>query len=119
MGPAPCLPPDSPAHIENCVAGSGLVLDWQQSTGTLLASGDVRVIRVWDADKELCERDMPTFSDASVSCLTSEHALGNLVIAGCGDGAVRLYDRRVSPREWCARASGRLCACAHAERAAW
>ena len=80
--------------------GSGLVTDWQQQNGLLLASGDVRFIRVWDAHKELCELDMPTFSDSSISCLTSENTHGNLIIAGCGDGAVRMYDRRVAPREW-------------------
>ena len=31
-----------------------MVLDWQQSNGFLLASGDVRVVRVWDAHRELC-----------------------------------------------------------------
>jgi regulatory associated protein of mTOR len=34
--------------------GSGMVLDWQQSNGILLASGDVRIVRVWDAHRELC-----------------------------------------------------------------
>jgi len=29
--------------------GSGLVMDWKQSSGTLLVGGDSRVIKVWDA----------------------------------------------------------------------
>jgi len=33
---------------------SRLILDWQQFTGSLLCSGDVRVIRIWDAQHELC-----------------------------------------------------------------
>lgn len=33
-------------------AGSGLVTDWKQQGGTLLVSGDSRVIRVWDAHTE-------------------------------------------------------------------
>ncbi len=33
---------------------SGLILDWQQVTGHLLAGGDSRLIRVWDAHRELC-----------------------------------------------------------------
>ena len=33
---------------------SGLVVDWLQITGHLLAGGDSRVIRVWDAHRELC-----------------------------------------------------------------
>ncbi len=32
---------------------SGLVIDWEQENNTLLASGDVRVIRIWDVQKEL------------------------------------------------------------------
>ena len=32
--------------------GSGLVLDWKQSTGSLLIGGDSRVIKVWDAQTE-------------------------------------------------------------------
>jgi regulator-associated protein of mTOR len=31
------------------IAGSGLVIDWEQESGRLLASGDVRYIRVWDS----------------------------------------------------------------------
>jgi len=34
-------------------AGSGLVTNWEQDTGMLLASGDLRFIRIWDSQKEL------------------------------------------------------------------
>ena len=40
----------------------GMVLDWQQSQGKLLVSGDVKVIRVWNAATEIC---------TSVSCCSS------------------------------------------------
>jgi regulator-associated protein of mTOR len=33
--------------------GSGLILDWRQSGGTLLVGGDSRVIKVWDAHTEI------------------------------------------------------------------
>lgn len=33
---------------------SGLVAEWQQGRGTMLVGGDVRVIRVWDAPREMC-----------------------------------------------------------------
>jgi regulatory associated protein of mTOR len=33
---------------------AGLVFDWQQGQGKALVAGDVKVIRVWDAAKELC-----------------------------------------------------------------
>jgi regulatory associated protein of mTOR len=32
--------------------GSGLILDWKQSGGSLLVGGDSRIIRVWDAHAE-------------------------------------------------------------------
>jgi len=32
--------------------GSGLVMDWKQSAGTLLVGGDSHVIKVWDAQTE-------------------------------------------------------------------
>ena len=32
----------------------GLVLDWQQTQGKLLVSGDVKVIRIWNAATEIC-----------------------------------------------------------------
>lgn len=33
---------------------SGLVAEWQQGRGSMLVGGDVRVIRVWDAPREMC-----------------------------------------------------------------
>ena len=32
----------------------GLVLDWQQSQGKLLVSGDIKFIRAWNAATEIC-----------------------------------------------------------------
>lgn len=33
---------------------SGLIAEWQQGRGTMLVGGDVKVIRVWDAPREMC-----------------------------------------------------------------
>lgn len=30
-----------------------MVVDWEQETGLLMTSGDVRVIRIWDTDREM------------------------------------------------------------------
>lgn len=30
-----------------------MVVDWEQDTGLLMTSGDVRVIRIWDTDREM------------------------------------------------------------------
>lgn len=39
--------------VSSCVAGAGMVVDWEQETGLLMTSGDVRVIRIWDTDREM------------------------------------------------------------------
>lgn len=37
-----------------CVcAGAGMVVDWEQETGLLVSSGDVRIVRIWDTDREM------------------------------------------------------------------
>jgi len=33
--------------------GSGLVIDWDQASSLMYTSGDVRIIRIWDAETEL------------------------------------------------------------------
>lgn len=79
--------------------GSGVIIDWEQESGRLLASGDVRYIRVWDSTTELKVQDIPTGADSCVTSLASDSEGRSLVIAGCGDGTVRLYDRRLAPAE--------------------
>jgi len=73
--------------------GVGLVLDWQQETGHLLAAGPVDSIRVWDVEREICVLDLPVDSDSYVSSVCSASG-GGVVYAGCGDGVVRMYDLR-------------------------
>ncbi|KAG7661086.1 KOG1 [[Candida] subhashii] len=78
---------------------SGLVSEWQQSRGSLLVSGDVKIIRIWDAPRELCLVDIPARSSSSITALTSDQVAGNIFIAGFDDGSVRVYDRRLDSRE--------------------
>lgn len=33
--------------------GAGMVVDWEQETGLLMTSGDVRIIRIWDTEREM------------------------------------------------------------------
>lgn len=104
----------------------------------MITTGDVRVLRFWDAEKELRAYDIPTGVDCSVTCLDSTYAnvshekqpkyvpkedaddeglcMGSdsgsidepdaidrtrlgLVVAGCADGSVRLFDRRCNPND--------------------
>nr|CDI51735.1 related to KOG1-Subunit of TORC1, a rapamycin-sensitive complex involved in growth control [Melanopsichium pennsylvanicum 4] len=76
---------------------SGLVVDWLQGSGHLLAGGDNRVIRVWDAHRELCVVDIPTRASSCVTSISSESDFGHLFVAGFGDGTVGVYDRRNPP----------------------
>lgn len=77
----------------------GLISEWQQSRGSLLVSGDVKIIRVWDAPRELCLLDIPARSSSAITSLTSDQVAGNIFIAGFDDGSLRVYDRRLDPRE--------------------
>ena len=44
-------------------------------------------------------KDIPARSGSCITSLTSEQVAGNIFIAGFGDGAVRVYDRRLGPRD--------------------
>ncbi|KAF3930265.1 hypothetical protein ABW20_dc0106867 [Dactylellina cionopaga] len=83
---------------------SGLVAEWQQGRGALLVGGDMKVIRVWDAPREVCLQDIPARSGSCITSLTSDQVAGNIFVAGFGDGAVRVYDRRLDPRDAMVRA---------------
>ncbi|KAG0246063.1 raptor N-terminal caspase like domain-containing protein [Mortierella sp. GBAus27b] len=73
---------------------TGTITDWQQGRGSLLVGGDTKLIRVWDAARELCISDIPTRSGSPVTSITSDQVSGNIFVVGFGDGAVRVYDRR-------------------------
>ncbi|XP_060522953.1 regulatory-associated protein of mTOR [Cylas formicarius] len=92
---------------------SGLLLAWEQWTRTVVTSGDAKVLRFWDAEKELRAFDIPTGTDASVTCIDSSHSgseasdrrLGDegprsgFALAGFENGSVRLFDRRCGPQD--------------------
>ncbi|CAG0893874.1 unnamed protein product [Darwinula stevensoni] len=74
--------------------GSGIVMHWSQTAQQLAVSGDVRVVRLWDVAKELRILDLPTGAESCITCLSRERDGSPLLVAGCGDGSVRLYDIR-------------------------
>jgi regulatory associated protein of mTOR len=88
-----CLPELQPDD-----SGSGLVTCWNQSMGLLFTTGDVRIIRVWDAERETCLQDLNTKSTQAQTTLNSS-ADGQLIIGGGSDGVLRLFDRRVSNQQ--------------------
>ncbi|KAJ8124966.1 hypothetical protein O1611_g8674 [Lasiodiplodia mahajangana] len=86
-------------HMVPSNVNSGMVFDWQQVTGRVLVAGDVRVIRVWAAASETCMIDIPARSGSCVTSITSDQMTGDVFVAGFGDGAVRVFDTRLPPRE--------------------
>ncbi|KAJ9585619.1 hypothetical protein L9F63_002589, partial [Diploptera punctata] len=79
--------------------GAGLVMSWEQKSQNVIVAGDVRIIRIWDAESELKVQDIPTGADCCVTSLSSDVSESSLILVGCGDGSVRLFDRRLSPQE--------------------
>ncbi|XP_025648920.1 regulatory-associated protein of TOR 1 isoform X1 [Arachis hypogaea] len=77
------------------------VVDWQQQSGYLYASGEISSILAWDLDKEQLVNPIPSSSDCSISALLRTDCLraasqvhGGQLAAGFVDGSVRLYDIR-------------------------
>lgn len=65
----------------------------------MIVGGDVKIIRIWDAPREMCISEIPARSGSCVTSLTAEQVAGNIFVAGFGDGAIRVYDRRLPPRD--------------------
>lgn len=78
---------------------NGLITEWQQIRGSLLTSGDVKIIRIWDAHTEMIEVDIPAKTSSLVTSLTSDQLAGNIFVAGFADGSLRVYDRRMDARD--------------------
>lgn len=74
---------------------SNAVVDWQQQSGYLYASGEVSSIMLWDLEKEQqMVNPIPSSSDCSISALSASQVHGGQLAAGFVDGSVRLYDVR-------------------------
>ncbi|KDO18071.1 hypothetical protein SPRG_22370 [Saprolegnia parasitica CBS 223.65] len=65
-----------------------------QQAGLLFAAGNSSVVRGWDLQQERCVYQAPTQTDSCVTTMATDEAIGGLVVAGCGDGTLRLYDPR-------------------------
>ncbi|RRT54946.1 hypothetical protein B296_00022951 [Ensete ventricosum] len=51
------------------VRGTNVVMDWQQQSGYLYASGEISSILLWDIDKEQLVSSIPSSFDSSISAL--------------------------------------------------
>jgi len=79
--------------------GSGVVLDWKQSGGTLLVGGDSRVIKVWDAHTEIQGLDLDTNSESPVTAIASDYGSSQTFVASFADGVVKVFDRRLEEED--------------------
>ncbi|RID64173.1 hypothetical protein BRARA_E03129 [Brassica rapa] len=70
------------------------VVDWQQQSGCLYASGEVSTVSLWDLDKEQLVRSIPSESECGVTALSASQVHGSQLVAGFADGSLRLYDVR-------------------------
>ncbi len=76
----------------------GLCVAWEQKSRMIAAGGgDCRVIRLWDANRELKVADLAVGGDGDgfVSCLSFSNQTRDLLTAGFSDGFVRVFDVRV------------------------
>ena len=78
---------------------SGLILEWQQTRGRILAAGNAKEIRIWDSNTEICSMELPTRANSCVTSMTSDQVAGDIVVASFGDGVVRTYDTRLPPKD--------------------
>ena len=75
----------------------GLQTAWHQSTQTIIVGGESKILRLWDAERELKVQDIHTSSDFPVSHISC--APNALFAVGFGDGCIQIYDRRAHPNE--------------------
>jgi regulator-associated protein of mTOR len=96
-GPGPRLATSWRAYpdLQPRLRSPGLVLDWQQVNGSLVAGGDGPTLMWWDVSRELCTQGVSTGTDSYVTSLAHNRLGGTGTFVGCGDGSVLVFDHRV------------------------
>ncbi|CAH0476322.1 unnamed protein product [Peronospora belbahrii] len=77
--------------------GSGLVMNWQQNAGMMHAGGNSSILRGWDLRQEKCTVALSTQTDSCITSMTSDANVPSMVVAGFGDGKLRIFDLRSRP----------------------
>ena len=88
--------------------GSGLVMSWQQTSGTLVVGGNSNTLRLWDLGREQCVRVFNTGFDTCTTALASRSVSSEMpggtfggqsnlswTFAGFADGSIAVFDERV------------------------
>lgn len=100
--------------IPNMEAGqrskSGLICEWQQTTGTLISGGNSSHLRCWDMTAEKCSTAIDIESNSCITALTTAWDEDNattiqnngfrgtgpeIIVAGLSDGTLKLFDIRM------------------------
>ncbi|XP_065322329.1 regulatory-associated protein of mTOR-like isoform X2 [Gordionus sp. m RMFG-2023] len=68
---------------------------WDQMKNYLFVSGDAKIIRIWDLQKQLKLYDIATKSDYSLTSLTYSSQDNHLLATGYNDGTIKLFDIRI------------------------
>jgi hypothetical protein len=94
----------APDIISDKRYSSGLVLEFQQCGGQLIAGGNTKIIRCWDVSTGKCRNSFDSKSDASLTAITTAWDYDNtcgysgigpdIIIAGYGNGSLRVFDTR-------------------------
>lgn len=75
----------------------GLQTAWHQSTQTIFVGGESKLVRLWDAERELKVQDVQTGSDFPVCQISC--APNAMYAVGFADGSIQIFDRRAQPSE--------------------
>ncbi|OEU07733.1 WD40 repeat-like protein [Fragilariopsis cylindrus CCMP1102] len=92
-------------------SSSGLICEWQQTTGTLISGGNSRHLRCWDMTAEKCSTSIDIDTNSCITALTTAwdedeaySAVHNsngfrgtgpeIIVAGLSDGTLKLFDIR-------------------------
>ncbi|RLN49993.1 hypothetical protein BBJ29_002788 [Phytophthora kernoviae] len=77
--------------------GSGMVMNWQQQAGVMYAGGNSSMLRGWNLCREKCTTALPTQTDSCVTSMASDDSIPGMLVAGFGDGTLRIFDSRSRP----------------------
>ncbi|XP_017064130.1 regulatory-associated protein of mTOR [Drosophila eugracilis] len=88
------------------MGGSGtgsIVTAWQQcSQNLVIGGGGCRFIRIWDVERELKLADIPLGRSETCARVLAPYLpnmRSDVILVGCDDGSVRLFDKRCSPQD--------------------
>jgi regulator-associated protein of mTOR len=77
------------------IRDSKLLCLWQQSQGSLYTAGLSHLIKLWDAEDEVCFQEIAIPQSTQVSSLSVDNLAGNILMTGFNDGSCTLYDIRL------------------------